>query len=129
MKATDMMPIEQLVADILATFPLLEAQQRVGYGSDLTRWMICGEENAVMPDGLPIFRDGSEDDGYTFGAHDAFAAWLVRRGWYLERNDNWWFVPTELPTNEELAQWAAERKAYEFATQGPQLPLHLDPLF
>lgn len=125
-----------LLRDVRATFPLVAIDQRYvdrrSPGRELA-WMIAApEEAATMADGLPMFchwhfRDENSynDDGW----HLAFDRWLELRGWYLERYDEVWFEPAALPTDEERAQWAAERTAYEKATQGPQLPVHLDVPF
>jgi hypothetical protein len=104
------MTIDQLIADIRATFPKLAIQQRTQYTTTLTgalAWMIGGDHEAVMPDGMQILVDASDDDHYSFGVHAAFDAWLANRGWYLERYDEFWFWPTKLPTPEEIAEWRA----------------------
>lgn len=133
MKAEQIVPIERLVADIRITFPKVMVERRHGIarrspGREL-EWMICAPECDVeMPDGNPIFSHFAEEgDEYTAdGWHRAFEAWLAFRGWYLERHDESWFPPAQLPTDEERAQWAAESLAYQVATQGPPLPAHLD---
>jgi hypothetical protein len=129
---------DKLIADIRSTFPLIDVSRRSvnrrSPGRELV-WMIAAPEGkALMVDGLPIFTERINDDGERVfydddGWHVAFMRWLELRGWYLERHDEFWFVPAELPTDEELAQWAAERQAYAIATQGPKLPLHLDVPF
>jgi hypothetical protein len=129
MTSTDIISIDRLVADMRATFPKLRVRRRDASfrspGFELV-WMIAGDDEVVMPDGQRMLDDCPDDDQYRFGVHVAFDAWLALRGWYLERHDEFWFVPAELPTDEELAQWAAERKEYEWATQGPPIPDHLN---
>lgn len=107
------MTIDQLISDIWATFPKIVFMEREGAMCGKRQWMICGEHSVVMPDGLPVFTDWqhySEAGTHDGGVHCAFISWLEFRGWYLERNDEFWFVPTALPTPEEVAEYLA---AYE----------------
>ncbi|MFL9918827.1 hypothetical protein PQR75_26285 [Paraburkholderia fungorum] len=119
------MTIDELISDVRATFPNLEIQQRkqhVTTPDGELAWMIGGDHNAVMPDSLPMLIDGSDEPDYRCGVHIGFDTWLANRGWYLERNDEFWFWPTRLPTDEEMARWSADQQAYATATQGPRLP-------
>lgn len=115
------MNIEELMQDISATFPVIQRQLREGCLRGESVWMISNFE-ADMPDGLPVFRDGSDDETYSCAVHTGFDAWLNARGWYLEREDDFWFIPTELPTAEELAEMRAESARIETALQGPRNP-------
>jgi hypothetical protein len=108
--------IEELISDIRATFPGIGIQQRMQHTTrpeGELAWMISGHSHVVMPDGLPIFQLDSDDDNYTCFVHSAFDAWLSNRGWYLENYDDFWFWPTELPGDEEIAalqaRWASVR--------------------
>ena len=99
------MNIDQLIADILATFPGVVAQKRIQHTTNPAgelSWMIAGEQNAVMSDGKSLFADCSDDAHYSMGVHVAFDAWLSNRGWYLENYDGFWFWPVALPANEEI---------------------------
>jgi hypothetical protein len=100
------MQADQMIADVRVTFPKIAVVQRTQYTTSRTgdlSWMIGGDENACMPDGLRMLDDCSDDDNYHFGVHVAFEAWLANRGWYLERYDDFWFWPFPLPTAEEMA--------------------------
>jgi hypothetical protein len=102
------MNIEELTADIRATFPGVETMKRKSSTGN-EHWMLAAEE-AQFPDGLKIFCDcaGCHESGsHDAGVHLGFAAWLESRGFYLEREDEFWFVPTEIPTPEEIAEWHA----------------------
>ena len=102
----------QLIADIRVTFPTIRAAMREECISKLSTWMIGGESSAVMPDGLPVFSDWQHySETHDGGVHCAFASWLEFRGWYLERHDELWFVPTALPTAEELAGYQRQYEA------------------
>lgn len=96
---------DQLIADIRVTFPTIRAAMREECVSKLSTWMIGGESSAVMPDGLPVFTDCLDAETHDGGVHTGFIMWLESRGWYLERHDEFWFVPTALPTAEELAEY------------------------
>ncbi len=100
----------QLIADIRATFPTIRTVMREECISKLSTWMVGGESSVVMPDGLPIFSDHLDPETHDEGVHTGFNAWIESRGWYLERHDEFWFVPTALPTVEELAEY---RRQYE----------------
>jgi hypothetical protein len=112
------MTIDQLIADIRATFPGVTASQRLSCMGIFDQWMIAGEQSALFPDGLSVFCDcfGCIEAGtHDGGVHLAFAAWLENRGFYLEREDAFWFVPTRIPTAEELIE--IQRKYTEGAAR------------
>lgn len=100
------MTIDELITDIRATFPKVRAMLREDCISGKKVWMIGGEGDAEMPDGLPIFSQfyyGEET--YDGDVHTAFEAWLGSRGFYLENHDGFWHCPTPIPTAEQLAEW------------------------
>lgn len=104
----------QLVADIRVTFPKIVCMERDDCMSGQRKWMISGEQSVVMPDGLPAFSDWqhySEMDTHDDGVHCGFANWLEYRGWYLEREDAFWFVPTPMPSAEELEEYRRQCEA------------------
>jgi hypothetical protein len=116
---------DELVADLRITFADLMVRDRNTFlpgGVD-----IGGDNGQTMPDGLPVFTEFLIGNGeYDLFVHTAFAAWLERRGWYLECVHPLMHCAVPLPTDEERAHWAAESHAYQIATQGPKLPPHLD---
>lgn len=94
----------QLLADIKATFPGVNVMFRKSCCEENPpSWMIAAGDDAFMPDGLPIvssFFNG--EDTHDGEVHTAFTAWLENRGWYLEREDEFWFMPEPIPTAEEI---------------------------
>lgn len=94
----------QLLDDIKATFPGISVMFRKSCCEDNTpSWMIAAGDDAVMPDSLPIFSSlFNGEDTHDGEVHTAFTAWLENRGWYLEREDEFWFVPEPIPTAEEI---------------------------
>lgn len=108
------MTINQLIADIRATFPGVRTMLRECCMSGKQMWMIGAEDSAQMPDGLPIFSQWlNGEDSHDGGVHCAFTTWIENRGWYLENEDGFWHVPTIIPTAEEIAEWHA---AYAIAS-------------
>lgn len=98
----------ELISDIRATFPMLDVMRREMRADELKVWMVGAQQHAEMPDGLSFFCDcaGCRESGsHDNGVHGAFVGWLEKRGFYLERYDEFWWVPTRLPTEEELAEW------------------------
>ena len=111
----------QLIADIRVTFPTIRAAMREECISKLSTWMIGGESSVVMPDGAPVFSDDFDLETHDGGVHTGFSMWIESRGWYLERQDEFWFVPTALPTVEELAEYQRQYEAIaarHVATEG-----------
>ncbi|MDR6389192.1 hypothetical protein [Paraburkholderia phenoliruptrix] len=103
------MSIDDLIADIRATFPGVKAMKRESCTGG-ERWMIGAEQATSFPDGLSVFCDCAgcfESGTHDGGVHLAFAAWIENRGFYLEREDEFWFVPTGMPIAEEIAEWHA----------------------
>jgi hypothetical protein len=104
------MNMDELIFDIRATFPGVIAESRQSCTGGM-HWMIGGEQHVELPDGLSVFCDcyGCIENGtHDGGVHLGFAAWLESRGFYLEREDSFWFVPTALPTEEQKAEWARQ---------------------
>jgi hypothetical protein len=98
-----MLTEDQLLADLQATFPGLNAQPLRTFGPLKTihkdpqnargAWFKFQDDvGPFMPDGLPIALipgPGVEPDenGYSSFIHDGFVAWLESRGWYIEMYD------------------------------------------
>ena len=101
---------ERLLRDIGITFPGISVMLRQSCNEESPpTWMIGAEDSARMPDGLPIFSQWFDGQGTHDGdVHTAFTAWLESRGWYLEREDGFWFVPEPIPTPEEIEAFRRE---------------------
>jgi hypothetical protein len=95
---------EQLLADLRATFPGIDARPLREFG---TEWrnrpgVWTGGDSISMPDGLPIFSSMHCDDPHYNGyVHDGFEAWLQARGWYVETYDGGTFLILSLVELEE----------------------------
>ncbi|MES2939208.1 MAG: hypothetical protein V4864_16095 [Pseudomonadota bacterium] len=84
---------QELLADLAATFPGLNAQPLRTFGKNWTNaagaWF---HKPHFMPDGLPLFVvpfevGNVEPEGYRCWVHEAFLVWLELRGWHLETYD------------------------------------------
>jgi len=79
--------VDRMIADLKATFPGIHARPLADFIPDWGQGVWSGGE-ALMPDGLPIFRYYYTDsDEYEGTVHVGFLAWLERRGWYSEAYD------------------------------------------
>ena len=81
---------EQLLADLRKDFPNMHVRPLREFGiSDVTygAW-VGGEEDCVMPDGLPVFDHlGVFEETHDGTVHVGFDAWLAERGWECEFYD------------------------------------------
>lgn len=106
---------DHLAKELSITFPKLSVQHREHDNRhDL---MIAEGENHAMPDGQRIFAgDWAEWDEETFpnSVHVGFEAWLTGKGFYLERYDSFWWMPTPLYTVTEKAAFTRLVKAISF---------------
>ena len=79
----------QMLADLRITFPTLWTRPLREFGKDFKREGVwTGEDVAAMPDGMPIFFSlANGEPPYNGFVHEAFEAWLDRRGWCVETYD------------------------------------------
>ena len=132
---------DALIADLRATYPglhvrpLREYYRDGHYMKDTEGAWVGGEDDACMPDGLPIFdslNSYGAEDGYDGGVHEGFTAWLEERGWYLECEDVGVYIAVSIletqrqfgMTQEECNAVAARmaqamRDRYHSATTNP----------
>lgn len=93
---------EQLIADLLATFPGIHAKPAREYGRPEYQEGVWLSGDAAMPDGEDIFcyLACPDPDTYNGTVHIAFEAWLEQRGYSLE----WWddAVYFAVPVNGRL---------------------------
>lgn len=96
---------EALMRDLIATFPLLTVRKRDGH-------LMVAEIETEALHGQKIFNydpyDVSGDGTYPDGVHVAFEMWIMGRGFYLERQDESWWIPTPRPSIAEVAEWNAQ---------------------
>ncbi|AXF07298.1 hypothetical protein CUJ91_04710 [Paraburkholderia graminis] len=102
---------QQLIRDLRATFPKLNVEFDYPFSTELVGVAMRADPSTTMPDGLPIFDDYAGVETHDDGVHSGFAAWLHRRGWYVEPYGygSWCAIP--LPTQEEIERYAACQSA------------------
>ena len=93
---------EQLIADLLATFPGVHARPAREYGRPECQEGVWLAGEAEMPDGLPMFctlatHDPEVHNGYV---HQALEQWLEDRGYWIEMWD--YGVYFAIPANRRL---------------------------
>lgn len=124
------MDLGRLLRELLATFPGLFVTAfpfRNAGGYAQMQEMIAAREGFCMPDGLPFFDYFCEIEMCTHAVHPALDAWLAMRGWYLERYDEAWYLPSRMPTDEDRAEWARLAQEAAIARIGPPTHASLDP--
>ena len=80
----------QMLNDLRVTFPSPPTRPLREFGPEFQREGVwTGQDTPhVMPDGDPIFNDlANGEPPYNGRVHEAFGAWLARRGWYVETYD------------------------------------------
>lgn len=105
---------EILVEVMSFHFPKLTISLREHEG-ELDMMIAEGEEEA-MPDGSKIFLGDYDDydDTHPNRVHVAFEACLLSNGFYLERYDESWWMPTPVDSATELAAYRRVMKAISF---------------
>lgn len=104
------MNTEQMMQELAITFPALWTRPLSDFGHAWTgmEGVWTGGQEALMPDGMSIFRGFHCDiEQYDGSVHVAFVEWLRRRGWACDEWDGMTFHLRPLVDLDVAFEWAA----------------------
>lgn len=97
----------ELIAELKATFPGIQARPLAEFRHKSCQHGVWTGGDATMADGEAIFSPLScnDPDYYDGQVHRAFAAWLARRGWFVENYDGQvFFIRSKAEDDDDCAR-------------------------